>query len=317
MRALSATSLAVVATVALGMTVGCARMGQLKASKSFKEANQAYQQQDYKRAAELYEATVASDPNNFPPAYFYLANSYDNLWKPSKHGDPANDQLLTKAVENYQIAADKLLASPSDDYKMRGKRSLEYLVAMYRADKLNEPAKAEPIIQRIIQMEPGEPGNYFELARLYEDAGVYDEAEKVYLQARDVKPNDPVVYTTLAAYYNRQGQFDKTIEALEQRAAKEPNNPEAFYTIAAYYWEKASKDQRLQPAEKKDFTDKGIVAVDRALQIKPDYMEALNRKNLLLRTQANLEKDPKVQQELLRKAKELNDKAEEIRKKKT
>ena len=36
----------------------------LKARKNYKEANQAYAQQDYKRASELYELTIQADPDN-------------------------------------------------------------------------------------------------------------------------------------------------------------------------------------------------------------------------------------------------------------
>jgi hypothetical protein len=60
----------------------------------------------------------------------------------------------------------------------------------------------------------------------------------------------------------------------------------------------------------------GIEAVDKAIQIKPDYMEAVAYKNLLLRLQANLEKDPAKQQALLRQADQLRDRAEELRKQK-
>src|SRR5437667_9073125 len=144
----------------------------------------------------------------------------------------------------------------------------------------------------MIQMEPGEPKNYFQLAKIYEDAGAYDEAERVYQQAKEAKPNDPAVYMQLAGYYNRQGQFEKTIEALEERAAKEPNNPEAFYTISTYYWEKAYRDFKLTEKQKKDYVDKGEEAVEKALKLKPDYVEAIVYKGLLLRLQANLEKDP-------------------------
>src|SRR2546426_63590 len=210
----------------------------------------------------------------------------------------------------------KLSTSPFPDDRKLGKLSLEYLVAAYGPDKLNDPAKAEPVVQKMIQMEPGEPTNYFQLAKIYEDAGAYDEAEKVYLLAKQAKPNDPAVYMQLAGYYNRQGQFDKTIQALEERAAKEPNNPEAFYTISTYYWDKAYRDFKLRENEKKDFVQKGIEAVDHSLQIKPDYMEALVYKNLLLRLQANMEKDPSKQQALIKQADQLRDKANELRKQK-
>jgi tetratricopeptide (TPR) repeat protein len=317
MRSLSGASLAIVAVLALG-AVGCAKVGELKSMKAFKAANQAYQQQDYKKASQLYEEAVASAPDSRPAhqSYFFLGNSYDNLYKPSKKGEGANDELLQKAVDNYQKAAEKLSTSQFPDDRKLGKLSLEYLVAAYGPDKLNDPAKAEPVVQKMIQMEPGEPTNYFQLAKIYEDAGAYDEAEKVYMQAKQAKPNDPAVYMQLAGYYNRQGQFDKTIEALEERAAKEPTNPEAFYTISTYYWDKAYRDFKLRENEKKDFVQKGIEAVDHSLQIKPDYMEALVYKNLLLRLQANMEKDPSKQQALIKQADQLRDKAQELRKQK-
>jgi tetratricopeptide (TPR) repeat protein len=317
MRSLSGASLAVVSVLALGSvaTVGCAKVGEIKAKKSFKAANAAYQQQDYKKAVELYTDTVEADPN-LNSAYFFLANSQDNLYKPSRKGEAANDKLMTDAVANYQKAAEKLSTSADPGEKKLGKLSLEYLVASYGPDKLNDPAKAEPVVQRMIQLDPGEPANYFQLAKIYEDAGVYDEAEKMLLAAKAAKPGDAAVYMTLAGYYNRQGQFDKTIEALQERAAKEPNNPEAFYTISTYYWDEAYRDFKLKENEKKDYIQKGLEAVDHALQLKPDYMEALVYKNLLLRSEALLEKDKAKQDALLKEADKLRDRAQELRKQK-
>ena len=304
MRSFSGASLVVKAAVVLsvlsasGLALsGCAKVGQLKAMKSFKAANQAYQQQDYKKAAQLYEETVAADPN-LASAYFYLGNSYDQQFKPSKKGEAENDALLTKAAENYKTAAEKLTQSEKPEEKKLAKLSLEYLVSVYGPDKLNDPA------------------NYFALAKIYEDAGAYDAAENILLKAKDAKPNDASVYTTLAGYYNRQGQFDKTIDALEQRAAKEPNNPEAFQTIATFYWDKAYRDATLKEPQKREYLQKGIEAVDQAIKIKPDYMEALVYKGLLLRLEANLEKDAKKQAELMKEANSLRDRAEELRKKK-
>lgn len=312
---LAAASLAV--TAMLASTTACSKVGQLKAMKTFKEANAAYQQQDYKKAADLYEQTIAADPTNqsgvIGEAYFFVGNSYDQLYKPSRKGEPANDALLTKAVDDYEKSAAML--GPNDE-KLK-KLALQYLVAAYGPDKLNDPAKAEPVVQKMIQLDPGDVDNYFALAKIYEDAGAYDEAEKVLQMAKDAKPNDPTVYMQLAGFYNRQGEFDKTIAALQERASKEPNNPEAYYTISTYYWDKAYRDIHLKDNEKKDFVQKGIEAVDHALQIKPDYTEALVYKNLLLRLEANLEKDPAKQQALIKEADQLRDKAQELRKQKS
>jgi cytochrome c-type biogenesis protein CcmH/NrfG len=130
-----------------------------------------------------------------------------------------------------------------------------------------------------------------------------------------MKPNDAGVYVTLAAFYNRQGEFDKTMEALHSRADREPNNPEAFYTIATYYWEKAYRDFTTPEPDKIKFVLAGNQAIDKAIQLKADYVDALTYKGLLLRVQANLEKNPAQQQKLLKDADEYRDKAAEARNK--
>ena len=245
-------SLAIILALATGL-VGCSQYGKLKAKQAFKDANVLYAQQEYKRAAALYEEAITQDPE-LSVAYFYLGNSYDNLFKPSRKGEPENDGYLTKAIEYYTKASEK-----EQDPTLR-KRSFEFLVAAYGPDKMNDPGQQEPIVNRMIQLDPQDATNYFALAKIREDAGDYVKAEEVLLQAKQARPNDPQVYLQLAGFYNRQEEFEKTIDALNQRAAIEPNNPEAFYTISTYYWDKAYRDFRLKEPEKKEFVLKGIAA---------------------------------------------------------
>jgi tetratricopeptide (TPR) repeat protein len=315
----SASGTFVAFAVILAMAcAGCGQVQDLKAKKALKNANQAYAAQDYKKAADLYEEAVQASPDSQEghEAYFYLGNCYDNLWKPSRKGEADNDALLTKAVDNYQKAADVLSQATDERDKNLGKLALQYLVAAYGIDKLNDPSKQEPIVQKMIQLDPGDPQNYFALAKIYEDAGVYDSAEQMLLKAKEMKPNDPDVYAQLAGYYNRQGEFDKTIDALQQGADKDPKNPVAHFTIATYYWDDAQKNFRLTPAEKADHVQKGLVAINKALELNPNYIDALVYKGLLLRLEANAEKDPKKQADLMKEAVSLHDKAEELRKQK-
>ena len=104
MRLVSGLSLTVAAALVL-TAVGCGKMGELKARKNYKEANQAYAQQDYKRASELYELTIQADPDNpgLANAYFYLGNSYDNLYKPARKGEKENDAFLTKGLHSLKF----------------------------------------------------------------------------------------------------------------------------------------------------------------------------------------------------------------------
>jgi cytochrome c-type biogenesis protein CcmH/NrfG len=311
MRKFSVTTCALIA--GLGMLVtGCGQVDMLKARLAFKDANGRYQSQDYRGAMAKYKEAIELDAAATGPAgaYFFLANSADNLYRAARKGEPANDQLLTDAVAGYQKAA-----QDSADPKIK-KLALEYLVAAYNnPDKLNDPGLAEPILLQMIDLDPKDTANLFALAKIYEDSGNYEQAEQMLTKAKDSAPNEPAVYLQLAGYYNRQGEFDKTIDALQQRAAKEPNNPEAHYTIATYYWDKAYRDFRLSDADKRKMVQTGVDLVDKALSIKSDYAEAMVYKNLLLRLQANLEKDPSRQQALLKQADTLRDQAQELRKK--
>ena len=166
----------------------------------------------------------------------------------------------------------------------------------------------------MIQLAPNDPLNYFQLAKIYEDSGEYQLAEETYLKGRDAKPNDPSVYLQVAGYYNRQGDFDKLMENIRKNIELEPQNPEAHYRLATYSWDKASRDFRLSDKDKMQIIQDGLAAVDKALQIKPDYIEAMTYKGLLLRTEALVEKNPAHQQELLKEATQLSDKANTMRK---
>src|SRR4029077_16544963 len=86
-----------------------------------------------------------------------------------------------------------------------------------------------------------------------------------------------------------------------------------YYQMAVFYEEKVRKDFTIKPAQQADYLNKGMEAVDKALELRPDYFEALTYKNLILRQQASkVEKNPAKQQELLRQADEFQKKAIDI-----
>ena len=308
-RRFKAAALIVVLAAFSSTLVGCSQLGVLKGRKAFKEANVLYAQQDFKKAAERYEVVIANDPS-YSTAYFYLGNSYDQLFKPSRKGEAQNDLYLKKAIDNYRKCADM-----EKDPLLR-KRSLEYLVNAYGPDKMADPAQAVPIIEEMIKLEPTEPTNYFMLSTMYENAGNYEVAEQQLLKAKEMRPNSPDTYKQLAGFYNRLGEFEKTMQALDEGATKDPTNPEAFHTIGGYYWEKAYRDFRLKDAEKLKYIELGLQAEDKALQLKSDYIDALLFKNLLLRSKALVVKVPAEQQALIAEANKLRDQALELKKKK-
>jgi tetratricopeptide (TPR) repeat protein len=285
----------------------CGWIDKLKAQQAFKDANGAYKAQDYKRAAQHYEEAIKLNPE-LTAALFYLGNSYDNQYKPARAGEPENDLMLTKALDYYQQAFEK---DPSPEIR---KLALNYMVAAYGAERLNDPEKAEPLIQKMVDLDPSDPTNYFALAKLYEDSGQYEEAEKMLLKAKEVRPNSTDVYMQLAGYYNRQGDFEKTIEALNQRTAIDPTNPEAFYTISTFFWDKAYRDFRITEAQKIEYANRGLEAAGKAVALNPNYMEAVTYRGLLLRVLASVEKSADRQKALLKDADAMQARALEIRK---
>jgi hypothetical protein len=143
MRVRSKAILAAIAVLAIA-SGACSKVGNLQARKSFKEANGMYQAQNYKEAVVKYQQVLASDPNFITKdgvtPYFFIANSYDNQYKPARKGEAENDGYLTKAIENYKTASEK-----DTNPKMKN-LALDYLVYAYGPEKLNDPSQAEPIL---------------------------------------------------------------------------------------------------------------------------------------------------------------------------
>ena len=288
------TRFALVTLVVLPM-ISCSAFDRLRALRVIRDAHTQYQRADYVAAAELYEEVLVNDPN-LVEAYFYLANSYDQQYRPALRGEPDNDRVLEMAIDNYITSAER---QNSLDMQTL---SLQYLVAAFGPDKANDPAKAEPVLQVMTEADPTNPENYFALARLYEDSGLFTEAEEVLTQVRTQRGDDPQVFLQLAAFYNRNELFDETIEALRERSALEPENPEAFYT---------------SDEQEEEYVMLGLAEVEKALDLNPDYIEALTYKNILMRMQANLTEDLDERDALISEADELRDRAEELQQART
>lgn len=304
----------VLALAVAGAACGRYSISNIRSLKAFQDANKLYMKTDYAGAVERYKDAIRLNPD-LGFAYFFLGNSYDQMYKPTRKGEAANDANLVEAVKHYELAIEKLKDATSDKELECRKRAYEYLINAYGAEKLNDFSKAEPIARQLIASEPGEPSNHQLLGKLYEDLGRYDEAEASYKKAVELRPNEGLHYMVMAGYYNRRGEHLKMMEAWHDRAKVEPTNPEAYHTIASYYWEWVYKDKRLPRADALAHVKKGLIAEDEAIKLNPDYFEALSYKNLLLRQQALYERDPAYRKTLLDEADIWQKRAIEVQKK--
>src|SRR5688572_21234481 len=199
-RTPSAVTVALVFGLSLAVA-GCGKysLGSLKAQKAFKEANDAYKAQDWRKAAEKYEYAIQQDPNKVE-AYFFLGNSYDNRYKPSRAGEPENDALMQKAVANYKIAAER------DTSPQMKKLALQYLVAAYGQALL----KAREI-------KPDDPVVHTTLAGFYNRLGEFDKTMESMHKAAELEPNNPQGYHLVATFYQEKLQKDHTITDAQKR----------------------------------------------------------------------------------------------------
>src|SRR5699024_2495387 len=111
--------------------------------------NTEYQRGEWQSAIREYTRAVELNPE-FGYAYFFLGNSYDNLFKPTKRGEPENDAYLDKAIANYKLAIQNLKGNDEPSAPKILKLSYQYLIAAYGSDKLNDIEKAVPVAQDLI-----------------------------------------------------------------------------------------------------------------------------------------------------------------------
>ena len=113
-------------------------------------------------------------------------------------------------------------------------------------------------------------------------AAVLSSAAIVFGGAPQQMPRDRRPADQRAAELN---QFEQKIAALERDAAQKPGDASARHLIGTFYFEK-TRDASLTAELKRTYLARGLEAEDRALQVNPDYVEALVYKNIILRAQA-------------------------------
>lgn len=136
----------------------------------------------------------------------------------------------------------------------------------------------------------------------------------------------------LAAYYNkplwdetgavwqeapgrgRRSRFDQAIDILQKCTQLKPQEAEGYQKIATFFWDKAYRDPMLNDEQKEAYAEKGLLAVDKALELKPEYFEAMIYKGLLYRVKATVAKNPRLRDEYLQEAQNQQKRALELKK---
>jgi tetratricopeptide (TPR) repeat protein len=129
-------------------------------------------------------------------------------------------------------------------------------------------------------------------------------------------PADLEAVKSIATLYAKQGDFNQSLSWYEKITLLDSKNPESFYVYGVVCYEKVAKNPPADPAEKISIITKGENALQKAIQMKPDYFESMAYLNLLYRQQALVETDPVKQQALIAQADKIRTQAVEIIRKK-
>lgn len=252
---------------------------QFRAKMEVSQGNELYNAKKYEAAIEKYKSALTKAPK-LSTIYLNLGLSYMALYVPgSPH--PKDKQYADNAIAYLK---EYLKYDPNNP------RVNEYLITMY----LNSE-------------------------RMNDAIGYFEEHLKK-------NPQDTGAMQKLAFLYAKSGKFNESLQWYQKRAQVEPNNAEAYYVIGVICWEKSYKFADVTPEEREKLIQTGMSALERAIKLNPNYADAYLYMNLLYREKAKqIALDPLAVPEdkideynsYLAKAKELMEKAQEIRKKST
>jgi Flp pilus assembly protein TadD len=177
--------------------------------------------------------------------------------------------------ENVPLLTDLLLAASRE--KGRAAELLHSLfnLAVALQTEVANPAEAERLYNRVIQLDPNLAQPYNNLGTLLaEQPGRLAEAEAAYRRAIELDPNDAAAYNNLGALLAEQPSHLAEAEAAYRRAIElNPNYAAAYYNLGVLLAEQPS---RLAEAE---------AAYRRTIQLNPNYAAAYYNLGVLLAEQ--------------------------------
>jgi tetratricopeptide (TPR) repeat protein len=145
------------------------------------------------------------------------------------------------------------------------------------------------------------------------NAKQYDQALAYVGELEKEFPGDARLERTRMNVLIQGGRLDDAAQMVSKLNG--PDQATLLYTIGTSAWGKVYNNGTLDTAAKQKFVTMGIDAIKKALDLKPDYFEAMVYYGLLYREQAKLEVDGQKRLDDIAIATQWQQKAMELRKK--
>jgi tetratricopeptide (TPR) repeat protein len=144
----------------------------------------------------------------------------------------------------------------------------------------------------------------------YLNANRFDDVLR-YLEGEVRKnPGDSKSHKAIINIYLRTKRIKEAFDWTTSHLAKDP---ESFHLVSIYCWDKSYRDASLTVEQRSEYIELGLSTSNKALELNPEYYEALVYTGLLLREKAKVALDLKERDALYEKADEYRNRALEVR----
>jgi tetratricopeptide (TPR) repeat protein len=169
-------------------------------------------------------------------------------------------------------------------------------------------------LSRYLKKRPNDRIARDALISMYLTANRTSQAIDYFRNYLTAHPGDLEAVKSIATLYSKQGDFNASLNWYEKITLLDSKNPEAFYVFGVVCYEKVAKNPPADINEKLAILEKGKAALNHAIEMRPDYAEAMAYVNLLWRQQALIDAatDPVKAQEDVKKADEIRNRAVQI-----
>jgi tetratricopeptide (TPR) repeat protein len=169
-------------------------------------------------------------------------------------------------------------------------------------------------LSRYLKKRPNDRIARDALISMYLTANRTSQAIDYFRNYLTAHPGDLEAVKSIATLYSKQGDFNESLNWYEKITLIDSKNAEAFYVFGVVCYEKVAKNPPADINEKLAILEKGKAALNHAIEMRPDYAEAMAYVNLLWRQQALIDAatDPLKAQEDVKKADEIRARAQQL-----
>jgi tetratricopeptide (TPR) repeat protein len=259
--------------MALVACTGCGGVSdRLQARLDLKKGNESYLAGDYHAAIQHYDRAVERVPT-LAPAYLNRAYSQEALFRASQ------------TLEERQALADSA-ATTFQKYRQ--------VVEAGHADSGTNLERVEE-----------------HLLTLYLDSQQPDKAVEVLDERLKTHPRDMASLQMLANLSMDLGDLDSALKWHRKRIELEPDKAEGYVALAVMCWHFSNKNM-VPEDQRPALLDEGAQAAEKALELRPDYYEALIYANLIYREKAKYATSDADKAEFEKRYTEYQERAREV-----